>query len=147
MVDLTFPILPDGLWVRTVICASSAGCQEFLATGKPVPAPITVNALIDTAADLTGVSSRALQRLGLSPLQSVQTNTAAGPLLVGLFEISLSVMNPALTAAHLMASDLLVTELPHAPPTFDVLIGLNLLRSHILHIDGPGGLFTLTVLP
>jgi hypothetical protein len=99
---------------------------------------------MDTASDLTAVTGRILQALGLSTSRSVKTHTASGSVSVDVYEISLSILPPTGMTAMFTTSHLEVTELLHAAPGIDVLVGLDVILQGVLHVDGPGGTFSFT---
>jgi hypothetical protein len=99
---------------------------------------------MDTATDVTAVAPRLLQGLGLPLYGSAQTHTAGGAVQSGVYEISLSILSPTGPGAMFTAPQLLATELIHAAPGIEVLVGLDVLLQGILHVDGPAGFFTFT---
>jgi hypothetical protein len=143
MPTLTFSIRPDGLLVDVAIGLDANTCQDLLQTGQPIPPPIRARAAVDSAADLSAISPRLAGVLNLAPVTTAQTHTAAGPMPVPVFEISLSIVpigaGPLFTIPHLLA-----TELTHAAPGIEGLIGLNVLLQCIFTINGPAGFFSFT---
>jgi hypothetical protein len=72
------------------------------------------------------------------------TTTAAGPMNVDLYKVSLSVTNAAMPGGPLLSvPDLMVMEIATTLPTAEVLIGFDVLLSARLLLDGPGRAFTL----
>jgi hypothetical protein len=141
---LTFPVQPDGLIVALVIGMDALACQTLQQSGQSIPRPVLVRGVLDTAADVTAVAPRVLQALGLPLYGSAQTSTAGGPVTVGIYEISLSILpatgsGPTFTAPRLMA-----TELLHAAPGVEVLVGLDVILQGVLNIDGPNRVFSFT---
>jgi hypothetical protein len=63
---------------------------------------------------------------------------------VGVYEVSLSIPPPTGTTPLFTVSQLVVTELVHAAPGIEVLVGLDLLLQGVFHLDGPARVFTFT---
>jgi hypothetical protein len=113
------------------------------AGGKPLPTSRAGKGLIDTGTDISAVSSSVLQQLGVPVHGQTQTHAIGGPTLVRLFKVSLLILDagqphvPWFTQANL-----LVMELPAVLPV-DVLIGMDVLLTCKLLLDGPVRQFTL----
>lgn len=106
--------------------------------------PIRARGEIDTGSDVTAVSAPILQRLGIPVYQQASTRTVTGAVSVDLYKVSVGVTNFAdPQASELLEPNLIVMELPTALPKIEVLIGLDLLMSCKLILDGPGKRFTL----
>jgi hypothetical protein len=144
MPTLTFSVQPDGLLVDVMIGMDAAGCQYLQQSGRPIPRSVLVRGIMDTAADATAVAPRALQALGLPLYGSAQTATAGGLMNVGVYEISLSILPATGTATMFTAPRLVVTELIHAAPGIEVLVGLDVILQGIFNVDGPGRVFSFT---
>jgi hypothetical protein len=117
----------------------------LVSAGKAVLAPVLVRALVDTGSNVTCCADTILTRLGLGPLQQYTTQTVSGPLSVRTFEVSLSI--PGASAASgplLVLPQLVVMEFTEPLQNIDVLIGLDVLLQCTLHVDGPGGQFSLS---
>jgi len=143
--QLCFPIKPDGLWVPVLIGHESAFLQALQAAGRPLPSPVHCRGLIDTGTDVTCVVPRVLTTLGLRPSTNLRTQTAGGPIRVNLFDVSLTIYDPAAPpGSFLVRPQWSVTDLPQDLPMVDVLIGLDLIRQIYLNIEGPSGHFTLS---
>jgi hypothetical protein len=143
MPQLTFPITAAGLVADVRVNVDVATMQAALAAGK-APSSISTRGLIDTGTDMTAVAPWILQQLG-APLQFRTTTQGigGGNVPVRLFLVTLFVLN--IGQPHLpwlVQSDLLVMELPTGLP-FDILIGLDVIRTCKLLVDGPAGQFTL----
>src|SRR5947208_1165071 len=63
----------------------------------------------------------------LSASRSVPIHTAGGPVTANLHAIRLSIVPPSAAQPLFMVPQLLATELQHAAPNIDVLVGLNVL--------------------
>jgi hypothetical protein len=142
MARLTFPITPAGLTVDVRVNMDSATLQAARAAGTLLPS-ISVRGLIDTGTDATAVAPWVVQQLG-APLQySTTTQGIAGRVPVRLFLQTLFVFDAAQPGLPwLDRPDLLVMEFPAGLP-FDVLIGMDILRTCKMVVDGPAGQFTL----
>jgi hypothetical protein len=141
---MTFAIQPDGLVVDVVIAPDANQMQQWQAQGQPIPRPLRVRGVMDTASDVTAVAPHVFQALGLSSTRSAQTHTASGMVNPKVYEISLSIVQASGAGPMYTAPQLTVTELFHAAPGIDVLIGLDIILQGILHIAGPGRTFSFT---
>lgn len=142
MSTLNFPIDSDGLIVDVRLNVDAAMMQIALAGGT-IPPSITTKGLIDTGTDITAVSASALKQLGVSLQLNTYTHGIGGAMSVKLFRITLFVLNMSNPSPPWMVfHDLLVMELPGQLP-FDVLIGMDIIRTCKMLVDGPGGVFSL----
>ncbi|HEY1376521.1 MAG TPA: aspartyl protease family protein [Gemmataceae bacterium] len=138
---MTFPIVPDGLVVDALVNLEAAALLPLRAAGQTCD-PVLVRGLIDTGSDVSGVASATLQQLGGPRLSQTSTTGIGGPVGVSLYRVSLHVLdvnNPNLP--WLTQPSLLVMDLAPGFP-FDLLIGMDVLHTCKLTIDGPGGQFT-----
>jgi hypothetical protein len=139
---LTFPISRPGLVVDVLVNHAASVVLAGRTAGHSL-APRQTTALIDTANDMTGVSVRLLQQLQVPSVGDTNTSGIGGSVPVTLHEISLYVFdarNPGLPWIPFAA--LTVFSLPPDIP-FDVLIGMDVLRTCRLVVDGPAGSFAL----
>jgi hypothetical protein len=144
MPALTYAVMPAGLAVPVWVALDGPAMAALQSRGKPIPAPILLRGLLDTCADVTAVALDSLVQLGALPVASVQTMTAGGMVTVSLYQVSLSIAGPAQLGGFALTEPALrVTELAVALPDADVLIGLDLLLSGKLLLDGPAAQFTL----
>ena len=144
MSPLTFPVAPSGLVVPVLVSLCGPDLAGLIAAGQPPPAPLLVRGLIDTGCDLTGISAILANRLGLKQLRQAKTHAAGGQMAVNVFEMSLSITDPAAVGAPMFVHPYLtVTELPYPPAGLDVLIGLDVILEGRLLIDGATRSFTL----
>ncbi|MBY0457458.1 MAG: retroviral-like aspartic protease family protein [Gemmataceae bacterium] len=121
---------------------AGATMHAALAAGQ-VPPSVPAQALIDTGTDVTAVAPALLRRLGARVVNTTTTQGISGSVQVRLFLVTLFVLDAGRPhLPWLTAPDLLVLELP-GPLAFDVLIGLDILRTCRLFLDGPGQQFTL----
>jgi hypothetical protein len=144
MPHLTLAASPDGLAVEALIGLDGSTMAGLRAAGTPIPAPITLRALLDTGSDVTAVDPRVLGQLGASSIGSASTHTAAGKQTVRLFKVSLSISGPAGPAGPILVRPtLVVTELSQSLPNVEALIGRDVLDDCPLVNDGPGRQFIL----
>ncbi len=135
---------PDGPALGVMIGAEGAQIAALQRAHAPIPRPLQVRGLIDSAADLTAVAPRVLHQLGVIPAARVSTLTAAGSIHVNLFKVSLTISGPKGAAGPMLVrSTLLVSELATALPSIEALIGLDILTECLFGIDGPGEHFLL----
>jgi hypothetical protein len=144
MARLTFPIQQNELQLAAVIHLNHPTLAALVAAGQPVPAPVWAKAIIDTGSSVTCVTAAVVRTLGIAEIAKTSTQTAAGPVPVRLYEVSLSIP-PAgnLPGPMLTRPDLIVMELIDPIPDVEVLIGLDILLDCRLFLDGPGKQFTL----
>lgn len=139
---LTFPITADGLEVDVLVNVSPVRLIPMWQAGVR-PSPIATRGLIDTACDVTSVSPAVLGRLGLSSSVSAKTQGVGGSVSSGMYLVTLSILDAAAPSLPwLVYPGLPVLSLPPAIP-FDVLIGLDVIRTLRMNVDGPTGYFTL----
>jgi hypothetical protein len=136
-----YPLTADGLVVPVVVGPSGRDVAARAAAGQPPIRPVQVQALIDSASDLTCLDPQIIRRLGLTQSTTRSTQSFSGSASVGIYEASLSIRHPA-GGFVLVLSQLLVMDMPQQLP-FDALLGLDVLRQLHLLLDGPAGDFTL----
>jgi hypothetical protein len=144
MPKLIFPVLSEGLHVDVMIGVEGARSVAQIASGGPVTPPILSRAEIDTGTNITAVSAAILRKLGIPALFETTTQTAAGPLVVDIFKVSVGIRNLADPAVPTFVEpSLLVMELSTALPLVEVLIGLDFLLGCKFVLDGPARQFSL----
>lgn len=145
MPRLTFSVRPDGLRLDVLIGHDATHVQALQAAGQPLPTPVGGRGILDTGSDVTCVVPSVLSALGLQPANRVRTHTAGGPVAVNLYDVSLTLIDPAGgTRTSFFRPLWTVMELPRNLPTVDVLVGMDLLNELVVMIDGPGKQFTLS---
>jgi hypothetical protein len=139
---LSFPITSDGLIVDVLINHEASVLVQLWQQGiKPQPAQ--GRAIIDTGSDISAVSLPILQQLGVPPVFQTMTQGIGGSVSVHLYRVSLNIFDSQnVNAPWIPHPTLLVMELAPGIP-FDVLIGMDIIRTCKLMVDGPGGSFTL----
>lgn len=145
MATLTFPIQSDGLICDVLIGLDGQTTTALAAYGQPIRAPILCRGLIDTGSDITCVNSAVLRRLSLNkPSVHATTQTVSGPAHVDLFEVSVNVLDLRhASGPKLIFPTLRIMEPPKPLTNLEVLIGLDVLLTARLLLDGPGRAFTL----
>jgi Aspartyl protease len=142
MAQLRYTITKGEIIVPALVGLNHTDTTTLLQAGQHVPAPIYLRALIDTGCSATAVSPIVFGQLGLVPLIAGSSQTASGSVAVNLYRVSLSVYDPN-QAPLLTVRDLLVSELTIAIPAIDVLIGMDVLLTCKLLLDGPARQITL----
>lgn len=142
MPTLTFSVQPDGLLIPVMIGLDAPSCRALQQAGQAIPRPLQLTGVMDTATDVPAIAPRVLKVLALPQLGSAQTHTASGSVTVGIYEVSLSILPPAGSAPMFTAPHLVVSELIHAAPGIEVLVGLDIIWQGVLNIDGPNLVFS-----
>jgi hypothetical protein len=145
MQELKFSVVPDGMICDVLIGLNGQTTKALVSARQAISRPVQCRGLIDTGSDVTCVGSPVLRRLGLiTPIAKTTTTTTSGTVPVDLFEVSLNVLNLAATQGPMLVlTDLLVMELPGLVPKLDVLIGMDVLLTTRLLLDGPKKEFSL----
>jgi hypothetical protein len=143
MPPLTFPITPDGLTLSVRVNLDGAALTSLIAAGQPPPPSVNVTAVIDTGSNASGVAPWVLQQLGAPVHFNATTQGIGGSVGVRMFMVTLFLLD--INRPHLPwlpVPDLLVMELPpHI--AVDVLVGMDILRTCKMLVDGPAGHFML----
>lgn len=92
MPHLHYQRSPDGLIVPIVIGLDDDSIAALHAAGAPILAPIHAMGIIDTGADLTGITSRLLAQLPFRSMGQGTTIGVSGAAYPNLFAISLSLV-------------------------------------------------------
>src|SRR5262245_40873742 len=95
MPQLSFAVSRAGLLVPTWIGLDGTTSSVLHAAIRPMPPPIQVRGLLDTACDMTAVASWVLRHLKIPAATTAVTQTASGQAQVKLYEVSLSLSDPA----------------------------------------------------
>jgi hypothetical protein len=141
MPQLTFPLVPDGLVVDVRVNVAGPTMRSALAAGR-VPLSVATRGLIDTGTDITAVAPAVLQQAGVGVYHPTATQGIGGSVPTRLCLVTLFVLDAGRPhLPWLVVPDLLVMELQSF--AFDRLIGLDVLRTRKLLVDGPAASFTL----
>src|SRR6266702_489355 len=112
MPQLNYRLHPDGMVLPAWIGVSEAEAHQWVQSGKPIPAPVSVRALIDPGSDRTAVAPQVIQLLGLGVFVFGRAQTAGGTFRVNLFRASLTISGASQSSGpRLYLADLLVSEL------------------------------------
>lgn len=103
-------------------------------------------ALIDTGADVSGISQRIAHREGLVASSKAHLQTPAGPSLVNVYQgdIGFVLQEADGAPAFVGLYDTGLHEAQTMPGSYDVLIGRDLLNHVLLTFDGRAGRFTIS---
>lgn len=145
MAHLSFAVTSTGLTVPVWIGLTHQAMKDLIAAGKQIPAPVGAKGLLDTGTNVTAVAPWILQQLAVPVTTRSSTHTAGGQVPVNLYRVSVGITDPAQPAGSpwLTHSDMLVIELATPLPDVDILIGLDILLTCKLHLDGPARRFML----
>jgi hypothetical protein len=142
MAHLTFPIVRAGLVVDVMINLKESVLRPLRSAGGGPP-PVPGRTLIDTGSDVTAVALPILQQLGTPAIHSTSTLGIGGSVPVDLYEVSLHILDPQnVSLPWLTQPSLQVMELASGVP-FEALIGMDVIRTCKLLVDGPAQQFTL----
>ena len=142
MPQLSFPFDHNGMFVDVLLSCGGDRMKQLLAQNDPVPAPIWARGLIDTGTNVSAVSLAILQQLDIPKGDAVQSVGIASEFATHYYEISLTIADKSASTGPTFAPpDVSVIHLEAVG--VDVLIGLDLLVSCRLVLDGPARLFTL----
>jgi Retroviral aspartyl protease len=143
MPQLAFPITADGLSVDVRVNLDGAAIAALHSSGQPVPSSIAARGLIDTGTDISVVAPSILQQMSVQVHAQRKTQAIGGPIQVRLFRVTLFILDAS--QPHLSwftLPNLLVMEMPSVLPV-DVLIGMDVIRTCKMLVDGTGGHFAL----
>jgi hypothetical protein len=138
---------PDGLKLEVFVGVSRPFAAALMWAGVAVPPAWVATAEVDTGATITCVSAAVIAGLGLSvPVGRARNQTASAAVAVRLFEVGIGFPAGVTGGPPVVWRDELeVAEFATPLPGVDVLIGLDLLLSCRLTLDGPAGTFALEV--
>lgn len=132
--------------VNALVGVSHSDREAFLATSQPVPAPISIRALIDTGASHTCVDPAVLEALQLSPIETVSMRTASSGAVshsTQKYQISLVVPGAMQHEVPLTISTTTVIATELGRSGFQALIGRDVLNDCMLVYNGSYGQFSL----
>jgi hypothetical protein len=147
MPSLTSSIEAAGALVSIEVGWGFARSQSARQQLRPVPPPLTAEAMLDTGAEIACVDTNLIQRLGLTFGSVSLANVPAigGMRLAQEFEVSLRVAHPSKNASQdLLVKDLTILELDLGAVGYEALIGRDVLALCDLLYRGPAGQFTLS---
>jgi hypothetical protein len=109
------------------------------AHNRPVPPPMSGQALIDSGASLCMVDEQVARSFGLPPFGTMPINTPAGPTQCATYPASLSF--PGTPLPNVEFFDFITG--PLQGQGIIALIGRNVLRDFVFIYNGPGGCISL----
>jgi hypothetical protein len=148
MPTLTGPLTANGALVRILIGVSEARRRVLRRVGLPVPTPSTIRAVVDTGSFVSVADAPAIAPLGVAPYDQPTFFTSATgltPHVRDVYKLSITLLDDSgATMAYWPAVDVLPGVFL---PTDAVrgVVGRDLLATGVLHFDGKGGVFSLTV--
>lgn len=144
MNQLTFPLQAGELKLDVMLSLHHQAMVDRLAAGLSLSAPLWATGVVDTGSSVTSIVPDVIQRLGAQFVSHSRTHTAAGPVPVRLFRVSLSIPSASkLPGPMLTRDDLIIMELIDPIPGVEVLIGMDILLDCRLLLDGPDRQFAL----
>ncbi len=145
MEHLTFPFSASGLELEVLIGLDGKTTSKLHAAGQPITRPVRARGLLDTGTDATAVAPWVFRRLGLRRKRVATTHTASGSVREAVYRVSLTISGSGGASGPMFVRPtLLVTELTHALPDLDVLVGMDIVSTCVVLIDGPARQFTLS---
>ncbi len=140
---LSVPLTQDGPIVTVLIGVSEPRKLALEQSGQKVPKQLQIGALLNTGATGTVVDRQIIRRLGLQPRGVVNfksTQQGMVPEMSMTYDISLSLAN----APHqFITSALAVLEGSFALPTYQAILGRDVLGHLKLHYDGINRMLTV----
>jgi hypothetical protein len=142
----TLQVGSTGPMLRALIGVSSAREHALLKAKRPIPAPVLVQALVDTGASCTCVDSAVLKGLGLPPTGKIMMatpSTGAAPHTTDQYDVALVIPGADAGALPYMHGTLAVAECDLAAQGLQALIGRDVLKDCVFHYNGSIASFTL----
>lgn len=147
MPHFTLPFIEEaGPLLNAVVTLSAPRLEAMQKAGLPIPAAVTIRALVDTGASCTCVDPGVFLALGLSPVGSVSVitpSTGNTPHQASQYDIGLMIPPSRTDHQPLIFPTLAVTESALTHQGIQALIGRDILRDCILEYNGSTGTFTL----
>ena len=139
---LTGQLTADGPVIDVLLALTPADAGKLRSAGQPVPAPLTVRALLDSGASDSCIDTRCVQTLALAPkgTRTFYTPSLAGPQTLTEYEVSLTLLHPQ--ASYTFYS-LPVAAAVLSPQGIEALLGRNVLKQCLFVYDGHGGTWSL----
>jgi predicted aspartyl protease len=112
--------------------------------GLDIPPAIPVSLMVDTGADSTMLNDQIMRSLGLEATDQARLLTSGSkgvPEMCDVCDVELVIANPVQTAWRMSALAVLVRPLLNI--SADGMLGRDVLRTGILHYNGPLERFTL----
>ena len=148
MATLTGPITADGAVVNILIGVSEARRQTLQRVGFPVPAPSAVRAVLDTGSFVTLADVQAIVPLGVTHFtrqRFLTSATGTRPQVRNVYRLSVTLLDDGGATLAYWPSVNVLPGIILPSDTIHGVIGRDLLATTVLHFDGKGGAFSLTV--
>jgi hypothetical protein len=140
------PVDPDGAFVSVLVGVSAATATSLHMALRPVPAPVSARALLDTGAEMTCVDVALIRHLQLPWIGMVPANLPAhgGVTFGSISDAGLTIVHPSGRASdNLILRNHQILELPLAHLGYEVVLGRDVLASCRLLYNGPANRFRL----
>lgn len=141
------PLAAAGPVIRISIHVPPALESTMREAGSPIPPPISGLALVDTGATLCAVNQSSIEALGIQPIDTVSSGSAAGPGICNVYpgRLVLHISGGDMTwdQSRLTGVNLDGLSLSGLDQPLIVLLGRDFLSNFIFHYDGPAGTWTL----
>jgi hypothetical protein len=145
MPQFTAPVTAEGWELQVMIGLPGHEMARRRAAGTPIPAPLLVGAVVDSASTRSCISARVANQLGLISWGDAQLTTAGGVVTVAFYEASLFIPVPGDPGQFVaVADDLIVTELgAEIAKSIDAIVGRDVQAKLLAFLNGPLATFTL----
>jgi hypothetical protein len=127
--------------VQVEVQLPSALAAQYQALSRPIPAPITGWAMVDTGASKTCVDDGLILGLGVAPINQITVQTPSGSAQQFLYPARFSF--PGTPLPNIDFSSVVGSTL--AAQGIVALIGRDVLSRFLLVYNGPAGMFSLSV--
>ena len=148
MPTLSKPLSADGPVVDVLVELADYEADGLRQSGKPVPAPVSVRAVLDTASRITCIDVRAIQGLPLVPVGSqaiLTASTGTQPFFCDLYDLTLTVVDsPGNPLLALPFGTVTTADADLIPTGTPAVIGCDLPDHCVFVYDGPQQALTLS---
>ena len=144
MEQLLFPLSPDGPTLEVVIGLDGDAMTALQTASQPIPMPVRVRGMLDTACNVTAIAPWIFQHFGIPSRQHSVTQTAGGSHPVSLYFVSLTIPGIVRGGPMFVQTKLEVINRAKPIPDLDVLVGMDVMNECVTLIDGPGRQFTIS---
>ncbi len=146
MPHFTLQIGSRGPIVMALVFVSEARQTALVAAGRAIPAPVSMQALIDTGASCTCVDFQVLAPLALSPTGSTPISTPStgtSPHHMDQYDVGIAIPGADPGSSPLILPTVPIVACSLRPQGIDALIGRDVLGRCLLSYNGATGAFTL----
>jgi predicted aspartyl protease len=147
MPHFTLQLSPKGPLLTVVVRVSDERYRALVANNHPIPAPVTIRALIDTGASITCIDPSVLRSLSLSPTGSATVNTPSTgntPVSADQYDVSITIHGSTNSQIPLVFNTIPVIQAELLlVQGFHALIGRDILEHCFFSYNGSAGFFTL----